>query len=306
MAADTTAGFQLFVPMADDKSKKPGFLERLQHTYRLVVMNNETFEEIGSYRLSLLNVYVALSILMVFVAAIVVSLIIFTPLKRYIPGYADVNSLPEVVAINEQIDELTAEIQARDTYINNLRAMMLGEGQTVDDIPEDLYTEGDSNLVVAPIREEEQIREEVALEEVAQRNRSGVFEGELLDPATQYFTAPLTGEISAGFMPEEKHFGVDILAPRNTPVKASLSGRVIASDWTLETGYTIGIQHNNNLITFYKHNSSLLKKVGDYVQAGEAVAIIGNTGTLTDGPHLHFELWYNGQPMDPTEYVNFN
>lgn len=292
--------------MADDKSKKPGFFQRLQHTYRLVVMNNETFEEIGSYRLSLMNVYVALSILMVIVAAIVVSLIVFTPLKRYIPGYADVNSLPEVVAINQEIDALTLEIEARDTYIENLRRMMVGEVQTEADIPEDLYTEGDSNLVVAPIKEEQEIRDEVRLEEVAQRSRTGVFEGEALDPARQYFTAPLTGEISAGFMPDQKHYGVDILAPRNTPVKASLNGRVITSDWTLETGYTLAIQHSNNLVSFYKHNSSLLKKVGDFVQAGEAVAIIGNTGTLTDGPHLHFELWYNGQPLDPVEYVNFN
>ncbi|MBR9921888.1 MAG: peptidoglycan DD-metalloendopeptidase family protein [Bacteroidetes bacterium] len=292
--------------MSEEKAKKESLLDRLQHTYRLVVMNNETFEEVGSYRLSLLNVYVAISILMVVVALIVISLIVFTPLKRYIPGYADVDSLPEMVAINEEIDALSAQLEARDTYILNLRRMLAGEVETVEEIPEDAYEADDSTLVVAPIKEEEEIREEVKLEEIAQRSRSGNFPEQQLDPAQQYFTAPLTGEVSAGFMPGKKHYGVDILAPRNTPIKASLDGWVITSDWTLETGYTIGIQHPNNIITFYKHNSALLKKTGEYVKAGEAVAIIGNTGTLSDGPHLHFELWFNGQPLDPAEYVNFH
>jgi murein DD-endopeptidase MepM/ murein hydrolase activator NlpD len=107
-------------------------------------------------------------------------------------------------------------------------------------------------------------------------------------------------------MPEKRHFGIDILAPRNTPIKSALDGWVVQSDWTLETGNTIGIQHENNIITFYKHNSVLLKKVGSYVKAGEAVAIIGNTGEMTDGPHLHFELWYKGNPVDPADYINFN
>ena len=121
-----------------------------------------------------------------------------------------------------------------------------------------------------------------------------------------FFTPPLTGEISAGFMPDKKHYGIDILAPMNTPIKAVMNGRVIASDWTLETGHTIGIQHDNNLVSFYKHNSTLLKEVGSYVKAGEAVAIIGNSGTLSDGPHLHFELWYKGVPVDPAQYLSFN
>ncbi|MCB0705956.1 MAG: peptidoglycan DD-metalloendopeptidase family protein [Saprospiraceae bacterium] len=292
--------------MSEEKSKKTSLLSRLQHTYRLVVMNNDTFEEVGSYRLSLLNVYVAVSFLMVIVALIVISLIIFTPLKRYIPGYADVESLPEMVAINEEIDDLSAQLAARDTYIDNLRKMLVGDVETAEEIPENVYTPGDSALIIDPIKEEEEIRQEVKLEEVAMRSRSGEFSEKSLDPAQLYFTAPLTGEISAGFMPEKKHYGVDILAPRNTPIKAALDGWVITSDWTLETGFTIGIQHNNNLITFYKHNSALLKKTGDFVKAGEALAIIGNTGTLTDGPHLHFELWYLGQPLDPTEYLNFN
>lgn len=120
-----------------------------------------------------------------------------------------------------------------------------------------------------------------------------------------FFTPPLTGEISAKWSPEKKHYGVDILAPKNTAIKAAMDGYVFLSDWTMETGNTLGIQHANNTITFYKHNSALLKKAGSYVKAGEAVAIIGNTGMLSDGPHLHFELWHKGKSVNPMEYVDF-
>jgi len=120
-----------------------------------------------------------------------------------------------------------------------------------------------------------------------------------------FFIPPITGRMSEGFMPDKKHYGVDILAPKNTPIKAVMDGYVITSDWTLETGNTIGIQHANGIVTFYKHNSALLKKTGSLVKAGEAVAIIGNTGTLSDGPHLHFELWHKGKPINPIDFINF-
>ena len=124
--------------------------------------------------------------------------------------------------------------------------------------------------------------------------------------AELYFTPPLRGGyITAEFQPSKKHYGIDITAPKNTPIQSAMDGTVIISDWTLETGNIIGIQHKNNLVSFYKHNSVLLKKVGSFVKAGEAVAIIGNTGQLSDGPHLHFEIWHNSQPVNPTNYINF-
>ena len=122
----------------------------------------------------------------------------------------------------------------------------------------------------------------------------------------RFFTPPISGEVSKSFNMEEKHFGVDIIAPKNTPIKATLDGFVISADWNLETGNTICLQHKGDVITFYKHNSALLKKVGDIVQAGEAIAIIGDTGDHSSGPHLHFELWHKGIPIDARDYVNFN
>lgn len=123
--------------------------------------------------------------------------------------------------------------------------------------------------------------------------------------STVLFFSPLKGMVSSKYNPVEQHFGVDITAPANEPVKAALNGTVLFSGWTSETGYVIGIQHDNNLVSMYKHNSALLKKTGTLVQAGEVIAIVGNSGELSSGPHLHFELWHNGNPVNPQEYMVF-
>lgn len=295
--------------MAEEQAGKKSLMERLQHTYRLVIMNNETFEEIGSYRLSLLNVYIALSTLMVLVAILVVSLIVFTPLKRLVPGYGDVSSHPELIHLNREIDSLSEALEAQQVYTESFRKILVGDVETIQEVPEEEYQPGDSTLQVDRIKEDEILRREVELEEIqeiAQLTKANNFSSRDLPLEQMYFTLPLSGEVSAGFAPDKKHYGVDVLAPKNTAIKAVMDGWVIASDWTLETGNTIGIQHANNIVTFYKHNSVLLKEIGSFVKAGEAVAIIGNTGTLSDGPHLHFELWSKGVPVDPAQYINFN
>ncbi|MCB9283404.1 MAG: M23 family metallopeptidase [Lewinellaceae bacterium] len=296
--------------MSDVSPEKKSWLDRLKHTYRLVIMNNETFEEIGSYQLSLLNVYIFLSTLMVVVAFLVISLIVFTPLKRYIPGYGNASAQPEFIKLNQEVDSLQDLIEAQEVYNSSIRKMLTGQGESMAEEPELKYNPGDSLLEVERIEEDELLRQEVEMDEIRTISQAEEFtpqRGSQEVPLEQlYFTPPLSGEISAGFMLEKKHFGVDILAPRNTPIKAVMDGWVIASDWTLETGNTIAIQHDNNIVSIYKHNSALLKEIGSYVKAGEAVAIIGNSGTLSDGPHLHFELWHKGVPVDPAQYVNFN
>lgn len=297
------------IRMSDNQSKKETLWDRLQHNYRLVVMNNETFEEVGSYQLSLLNVYIFLSTLMVVVAFLVISLIVFTPLKRYIPGYGSANAQPELVRLNKEIDSLEELVEAQDLYNRNIRKMLVGDVESLNDMPTEQYSPGDSALNVDRIEEDEILRQEVEMDEIRSMGQSEVapVQQSTETPLEQlYFTPPLTGEISAGFMPEKKHYGVDILAPKNTPIKAVMDGMVVASDWTLETGHTIGIQHDHNLVSFYKHNSVLLKSIGSYVKAGEAVAIIGNSGTMSNGPHLHFELWHKGVPVDPIDFLSFN
>lgn len=293
--------------MSQENEQTKPWVERLKNTYRLVVMNNETFEEIGSYKLSLLNVYILVSTVIVVVALIVVSLISFTPLRKYIPGYGDVSAQEKLVVIQKELATMERQLESQRLYYDNVKTVLTGKIEE-EEAPEESTVIQDSIIEAERSEADEQLRREMELIEVgtiARKNRKTNLSRQDVPLAQIYFSAPVNGEISAGFMPDKKHYGVDILAPKNTAIKAAFDGYVFLSDWTLETGNTIGIQHPNNLITFYKHNSVLLKKVGSLVKAGEAVAIIGNTGTLTDGPHLHFELWQRGKPVDPTHYINF-
>lgn len=289
-------------------SRWENFKERLKNTYRLVVMNDETFEEVSSYRLSLLNVYVLLSSLLVVMAIVVFLLIAATPLKKYLPGYGSVQQDKELRELYLQMDEMERELANHRRYSENFRKILVGDVETEKELPQVEEEKVDTALAVerAPILD--QLQREAARSEVGvepQEDRASNLSPRDIPLAQMYFTPPLRGTVSAKYAPESDHYGIDVLAPKNTPVQAAMDGYVFLSDWTLETGNTIGIQHTNNTITFYKHNSSLLKPAGSYVKAGEAVAIIGNTGTLSNGPHLHFELWHKGKSVDPTDYIEF-
>ncbi|MEM7101599.1 MAG: M23 family metallopeptidase [Bacteroidota bacterium] len=284
-----------------DKNKKT---KNQPTKYRLVVMNDDTFEEVGSYRLSLFNVYSAVSTVLVFVVIFVVCIIIFTPLKRYIPGYGS-NMRSQVKELYDAVDSLDREIADRNFYIENIRKVLTGELETAEKITENAFLD-DTIRPIEPIQEDLDLRDKVARDEVPSLPLQVNFKPDTDILELKYMVPPVNdGFITDEFMPDKEHYGIDIAAAKNTPIKAILDGKVILSDWTMDTGYIIGIQHKNNLLSFYKHNSVLLKKVNSFVKAGEAIAIIGNTGHLSDGPHLHFELWLNGQVVDPAEFINF-
>ena len=287
-----------------EDNQQPKLKERLKDPYRLIIMNDETFEEVGSYKLTILNVYIILSALVVLVSIIILLLLTLTPLKTYIPGYGDASKATEIIRLNKALDEMEKEITARETYLQNLRTVLVGDVQPAEPIEIELQQLPDSAHQVERIAEDEQLRREIAMDQKIynQSPESGLEQQKLKN---MFFITPAEGIIGHGFEMSEDHIGVDIIAPKNTPIKATLDGYVFMADWTRETGHTIGIQHANGLLSFYKHNSSLLKSTGDRVKSGEAVAIVGNTGKLTDGPHLHFELWQNGTPLDPTKYINF-
>ncbi len=269
--------------MDKDLQNKAQFREKLRNTFRLIIMNDETLEETHSYRLSLLNVYTVLSIILVLLSLLIISFIIFTPIKRFIPGYGDVNRNPQFLELKEKVDLLEEELDNQELYIDGLTNLFDG-------------VEEDKGTITAKISNTENTVKS-SIQEAPNISSN------LLDEL--FFINPVNGTISEGFMIDKKHFGVDILAPKNTPIKSILDGVILSSDWSLETGNTISIQHASNIISVYKHNSVLLKETGSLVKAGEAIAIIGNTGTLSDGPHLHFELWYNGKPENPEEYFSF-
>ncbi len=287
--------------------------ESLNNRYLLQVMNEETFEEVRSFQLSLMNVYLALSSIVVLVALVVVLVIAYTPIKKYLPGFGDVVAKEDLVELYGEMSALERELEAQTAYAESFRKLLLGEYQSVLEAQEQIDSSALANLddieEVTISAEEVQLRREMELESVGQAARSSrqqPISGSRDVPLEQlFFVAPVRGEIIGGFDADDEHHGVDIIAPKGTAIKAAMDGFVILSDYTYNTGYTIGIQHQNGVISFYKHNAELLKTVGSFVKGGEAIAIIGNTGHLTTGPHLHFELWWRGVPVDPVDYIRF-
>jgi murein DD-endopeptidase MepM/ murein hydrolase activator NlpD len=257
--------------------------------------------------------------LIVGTAILVTLLIIYTPLKRYIPGYGDMTRDAEVSALLSKSSDLEKEIEATRMYTENMRKLlnndMTGitkadvEKQGINASPKDTNSV-DENLG-ARIPEDDALRSAVSSGTITGARptaEANIGNGAILRdiPLEQlFFMPPVSGEITAKFDPFKDHFGVDIAAPRNTATKAAADGMVVFDGYTVETGYSIAIQHPNNVVTIYKHNSLLLKKAGSGVKAGEAIAIIGNTGESSTGPHLHFELWYKGRPVNPSDYIIF-
>ncbi len=274
--------------------------------YRLVIFSDSTFEEIKSLAFRPWHIYLGLGVLCMAIAGLVIAAISLTPLRAlFVPS--DYTDSQELLALREKVLQLEETALAQDLYIRNFRNVITGD-VLLDTLPVAMpEPPEDSASQVQRIDEDDQLRDlydlEKKLEQITRESPKTEVSSRSVDQL--YLIPPLTGTISMHFDPQRNHLGVDVNAAPNTPVKSVLSGHIIFSGWTLETGNTIGIQHDNNLISFYKHNSSLLKKAGALVKAGEAVAIIGNTGTLSSGPHLHFELWLAGKPVDPSNYINF-
>ncbi|MCH8554117.1 MAG: M23 family metallopeptidase [Schleiferiaceae bacterium] len=269
----------------------------------MVILNDDTFEEKVSWKISRLNVFVGLSLSSFLLVAVTILIIALTPLKEYIPGYASTHLRRDAVQLLEKTDSLEAQLTFQKNYLNNLRNVLRGE-ISLDDL-------ADSTLSTEPIRanevnfalsrEDSLLRLMVEEEERFNLSSSG---GKNNLELFAFFT-PVKGIITNRFDQKTGHLGVDIVASPNTPVKSCLAGTVIFAEWTAETGHVIAVQHDQSLISFYKHNSSLLKKQGDVVKAGEAIAIMGKSGELSTGPHLHFELWYQGNPVNPENYIPF-
>ncbi|NND34540.1 MAG: peptidoglycan DD-metalloendopeptidase family protein [Saprospiraceae bacterium] len=285
-------------------SKRVEEKKKKENRYRLVVFSDSTFEEIRSFTFQPWYIWALIGGISMLVITIIIALLKFTPLGTLIAP-SDYTDTEELIGLREKVLELEESAQAQTLYINSIRRLLSGE------VVEDSETspakiQDDSILAIPRVQEDELLRRSFDLEQQLQVVSTQPAVSSSERRLEQLFLIPpLTGSISMEFDLEKNHLGVDINAPANTPVKAVLSGHIIFSGWNLETGNTIGIQHDQNLISFYKHNSSLLKKEGAFVKAGEAVAIIGNTGTLSSGPHLHFELWLAGKPVNPTNYINF-
>ena len=285
------------------EEEKRGFWEKWRYKYRFVVLNSDNFEERLSFKLSRLNVFVLSSFALVFLIGGTILLIALTPLREYIPGYTSTNMRRQVVGLNHLSDSLLAVIESKDRYLNNIRFIIDGKTpEEIDDINTSI-TQNIEDIVFETVSEDSVLRMRIEEEErfslfASANNQEQGVENVL-------FFTPIKGIVTQSFNPKNKHLGVDVVAKENEAIKATLDGTVALSSWTSETGYVIAILHNNNLFSVYKHNSVLLKKEGAKVDAGEAIAIIGNSGEWSSGPHLHFELWHNNKPVDPEQYIVF-
>ncbi|MBN1952964.1 MAG: M23 family metallopeptidase [Bacteroidales bacterium] len=280
-----------------------GLFKKLRDKYRLSIYRDESYEEVLNFRLSRFNLLAWGGIFLIILTVAIFSLIAFTDLIELVPGITDEEIKKTSIENVKQLQELEKQLSALEEYNEMLRRHLTGEpSRNFDNIGDTLLTYDSVNI--EPSRSELEFR---ANHE--NRNRFGVKSQKPITTTRGiseiYFFPPVSGHITNSFDPASNHYGTDVVNTQSEIVKATLPGTVIMASWTLETGWVIEIQHEHNLISVYKHNAELLKNVGDYVNLGEAIAIIGNSGELTTGTHLHFELWFNGAPLDPEEYISF-
>jgi len=288
--------------MAKKKKKEKKFAKKLLHKYRLVILNEDTFEERFAIKLTRLNVFILTSLSAISLVFFTILLIAFTPLREYIPGYSSAKLKKQATILNYKTDSLVNELELNKRYYASIRKVLTGDVATLDFNRDSILQAAKNDIDVIQIatnKEDSLLREKVDKED-----KYNLFDSSG-DKSNYVLFPPVNGTISEGYNIKEKHFAVDVVVANNTPVKATADGTVIFAEWTLETGYVIIIEHNQELISVYKHNSAITKSQGDLVKAGEVIAMSGNTGELSTGPHLHFELWSKGYPVNPTNFIDF-
>ena len=276
--------------------------DRLKYKYKLSVINETSYEEVFNFRLSQLHVLTALSVLAVILVVLTILLIAFTGLREFIPGYPDGN-MRQMIAQNAlRVDSLENELLKRDRFFKSIRLVLNGGDTTsLERSREDTARYRNDTIRFQISEQENEFR--AAIEERERFNLSLRMKEQNHD--YYHFFPPVEGIVTQSFDEKKRHYGTDIVAKANAKVAAVLDGVVIFTDWTVKTGYVIQVQHTNDLISVYKHNSILLKKQGDYVRAGEVLGVVGNTGEESSGPHLHFELWRAGNPLNPENFIKF-
>ena len=287
--------------MAKD-NKTNTLKQKLTDKYRLVILNEETFQERFSLKLSRLNVFVLGGIFSILLIILTTFLIAFTSLREYIPGYSSTRLKRDATNLVYETDSLKHQLAILQNYTQALRPIFTGEikPDAIDSLKATAAEKANIDEKKLGASKKDSLYREI----VERETRFSLSESEQTKASIVFF-APVIGNVSQNFDALEKHFAVDIVAKKDTPVKAIADGTVIFSEWTAETGYVLMIQHTNEFISVYKHNGSLLKTQGDFVKLGEAIASVGSTGEHTTGPHLHFELWNNGYAVNPLNYINF-
>lgn len=285
-----------------NKSQKKKLTKKLLHKYRLVILNEDTFEERFAMKLTRLNVFIFGSLFALLLIGFTTVFIAFTPIREYIPGYTSPTLQKQAITLEQKTDSLMNLTRMNELYMASIKDVLNGQvsSETInkDSIYAALAAEVDPENL-NPSRGDSILREKVDNED-----KYNLFES-AQSVKNFVFFPPVKGTVSSGFSIEEQHYAVDIAVPKNTPVKAAADGRVVLASWTSDSGFVIVVDHGNQLLSVYKHNSSLTKTQGELVKAREVIAISGSSGELSTGPHLHFELWNDGNPIDPLAFIDF-
>jgi murein DD-endopeptidase MepM/ murein hydrolase activator NlpD len=281
--------------------------KKLRNRFRFVVLNDETFEEKFALTLTRTNVWVFLSTVAVTLVFLTSAAIIYTPLKYFIPGFGDYNYRSQILQLQFQADSLQTVMEGRQAWIENVMNLAAGNIDSTKPAPTANGNIDKSNIKLTDVSDtDKELRKEVETEEsyALQSNNAGG--GGMVEEVKQMHPlVPVEGYITDEFNAQKEHFGIDIAVKQDAPVKSVLDGKVISATYTVADGYVMAVQHRNNLVSFYKHNSKLLHKPGDVVKAGDVIAFAGNSGETSTGPHLHFELWFEGKGLNPRDYIVF-
>ena len=284
------------------KKSRSKFRQKLVNKYRLVILNDETFEERLSFKLTRLNVFVYGTLFSMLLITGTIYLIAFTSLREYIPGYNSSDLKKKASELVYETDSLKQIMAVNDVYITKIQELLTGKltelKMNKDSVLQTIQSDKDT-LSLRPSNQELALRQDVE-----SNDRYNIFNAATKKEDVLFF-APVRGIITDRFNAENKHYAIDIAVEKGTPVKAIAKGIVLFAGWTPDTGNVIIIKHENGFTSVYKHNNILTKEEGDIVEAGEVIATAGNSGNLTTGTHLHFELWDDNSPIDPTKYIDF-
>ncbi len=285
-----------------NKKQNKSFLKRIFNDYKVVISSEDTFEEKFSFKANKINALIIMLVYSIILISFTISIVFFTQLREMVPGYSSTDLLNRAIYLTKKIDSLEQQIALNNKFYKSIEDVLSGnidEFVPRDELSVDSSLTNSDFVTVSPNSQDSILRKYVENED-----KFNLTNNELIIENKMFFS-PIKGEITQSFNFNENHFAIDIAADIGTPVKSVLDGKIIFSEWSLETGYVVVIDHGENIISVYKHNSKILKEQNDFVQAGEVIAYSGNQGNLSTGPHLHFELWKNGTPIDPEPLLNF-
>ena len=288
--------------MAKEKNNKRLWIQNLLNRYRMVVINETTFEEKFFIRISQFNIIVLVLLFVTLTTIGSFFLVAYTPLKEFIPGYTSLTIRKEAIRNSFLLDSLTLEFEKQDRFISSIKSALTGEINWEENSLLDDQSQSPEVLNSDNVMSE---ADSLLRLEVIQEDKYNVIPNDLSNVKYLLYP-PAVGPISQKYDADKRHFAVDIALKENAPIMAVAHGTVIFSEWTAETGHVIIVKHDYGLLSVYKHNSSLEKYQGDLVRAGEVIAKAGDTGELSTGWHIHFELWINGFSADPTDFIDFS